>query len=134
MARLSHLGYAGDADIGENTNIGCGNITANSRQRQQAPHHHWNEYARARATVFGSVEVGVAPTLPQEPSCAERATGALSMNAMDQRIIEGGFSIAAMAPQRLKPRKGPRQFMIYNILLDSCRTVYSENIKTRRTF
>mgnify|MGYP002648126328 CR=1 FL=1 len=28
-AKLSHLGYAGDAEIGEYTNIGCGNITAN---------------------------------------------------------------------------------------------------------
>ena len=28
-AKLSHLGYAGDAVIGEHTNIGCGNITAN---------------------------------------------------------------------------------------------------------
>ncbi|WP_285726760.1 bifunctional UDP-N-acetylglucosamine diphosphorylase/glucosamine-1-phosphate N-acetyltransferase GlmU [Psychromicrobium xiongbiense] len=27
--KLSHLGYAGDAEIGEDTNIGCGNITAN---------------------------------------------------------------------------------------------------------
>ncbi|MGO1522332.1 MAG: bifunctional UDP-N-acetylglucosamine diphosphorylase/glucosamine-1-phosphate N-acetyltransferase GlmU [Nesterenkonia sp.] len=28
-SKLSHLGYAGDATIGESTNIGCGNITAN---------------------------------------------------------------------------------------------------------
>ncbi|WP_417216937.1 bifunctional UDP-N-acetylglucosamine diphosphorylase/glucosamine-1-phosphate N-acetyltransferase GlmU [Arthrobacter sp.] len=28
-SKLSHLGYAGDAEIGEYTNIGCGNITAN---------------------------------------------------------------------------------------------------------
>ncbi|MGY2743234.1 bifunctional UDP-N-acetylglucosamine diphosphorylase/glucosamine-1-phosphate N-acetyltransferase GlmU [Pseudarthrobacter sp. O4] len=28
-SKLSHLGYAGDAEIGEGTNIGCGNITAN---------------------------------------------------------------------------------------------------------
>ena len=28
-SKLSHLGYAGDAEIGEFTNIGCGNITAN---------------------------------------------------------------------------------------------------------
>ena len=28
-SKLSHLGYAGDATIGEHTNIGCGNITAN---------------------------------------------------------------------------------------------------------
>ncbi|GHG48504.1 bifunctional protein GlmU [Sinomonas cellulolyticus] len=28
-AKLSHLGYAGDAEIGEGANIGCGNITAN---------------------------------------------------------------------------------------------------------
>ncbi|RII41973.1 bifunctional UDP-N-acetylglucosamine diphosphorylase/glucosamine-1-phosphate N-acetyltransferase GlmU [Galactobacter valiniphilus] len=27
--KLSHLGYAGDAEIGEDTNIGCGNITSN---------------------------------------------------------------------------------------------------------
>ncbi|WP_268815207.1 bifunctional UDP-N-acetylglucosamine diphosphorylase/glucosamine-1-phosphate N-acetyltransferase GlmU [Sinomonas albida] len=28
-AKLSHLGYVGDAEVGEGTNIGCGNITAN---------------------------------------------------------------------------------------------------------
>ena len=28
-SKLSHLGYAGDAEIGEDTNIGCGTITAN---------------------------------------------------------------------------------------------------------
>lgn len=28
-SKLSHLGYMGDAEIGEFTNIGCGNITAN---------------------------------------------------------------------------------------------------------
>ncbi|MUK02256.1 bifunctional UDP-N-acetylglucosamine diphosphorylase/glucosamine-1-phosphate N-acetyltransferase GlmU [Vibrio cholerae] len=28
-SKLSHLGYAGDTEIGEYTNIGCGNITAN---------------------------------------------------------------------------------------------------------
>lgn len=28
-SKLSHLGYAGDAEIGSDTNIGCGNITAN---------------------------------------------------------------------------------------------------------
>ncbi|MGP5396246.1 bifunctional UDP-N-acetylglucosamine diphosphorylase/glucosamine-1-phosphate N-acetyltransferase GlmU [Arthrobacter rhombi] len=28
-SKLSHLGYAGDAEIGEYSNIGCGNITAN---------------------------------------------------------------------------------------------------------
>lgn len=28
-SKLSHLGYAGDAEIGEDSNIGCGNITAN---------------------------------------------------------------------------------------------------------
>ena len=28
-SKLSHLGYAGDAEIGTDTNIGCGNITAN---------------------------------------------------------------------------------------------------------
>jgi bifunctional UDP-N-acetylglucosamine pyrophosphorylase/glucosamine-1-phosphate N-acetyltransferase len=28
-SKLSHLGYAGDAEIGEYTNIGCGTITAN---------------------------------------------------------------------------------------------------------
>ena len=36
--KVPHLSYIGDADIGENTNIGAGNITANYDGRKQAPH------------------------------------------------------------------------------------------------
>ena len=35
--KVPHLSYIGDADIGEGTNIGAGNITANYDGAQQAP-------------------------------------------------------------------------------------------------
>ena len=35
--KVPHLSYIGDADIGEGTNIGAGNITANYDGKQQAP-------------------------------------------------------------------------------------------------
>ena len=35
--KVPHLSYIGDTDIGENTNIGAGNITANYDGRTQAP-------------------------------------------------------------------------------------------------
>ena len=37
-AKVPHLSYIGDADLGEGTNIGAGTITANYDGAQQAPH------------------------------------------------------------------------------------------------
>ena len=89
-AKLSHLGYAGDAEIGENTNIGCGNITAN-----------YDGVKKHRTVIGAEVRTGsntvfTAPvTLGDGSYTAAGAVvrkdvppGALTMNAMDQRIIE----------------------------------------------
>jgi bifunctional UDP-N-acetylglucosamine pyrophosphorylase/glucosamine-1-phosphate N-acetyltransferase len=57
--KLSHLGYAGDATIGEDTNIGCGNITSNYDGVNK---HHTTIGSQVRTganTVFiAPVEVG----------------------------------------------------------------------------
>ena len=37
-AKVPHLSYVGDADIGEGSNLGAGTITANYDGREQAPH------------------------------------------------------------------------------------------------
>lgn len=89
-AKLSHLGYAGDTEIGENTNIGCGNITAN-----------YDGVKKHRTVIGAEVRTGsntvfTAPvTLGDGSYTAAGAVvrkdvppGALTMNAMDQRIIE----------------------------------------------
>ncbi len=36
--KVPHLSYLGDADVGEESNIGASNVTANYDGRQQAPH------------------------------------------------------------------------------------------------
>lgn len=90
-AKLSHLGYAGDAEIGENTNIGCGNITANYDGVQK---HRTVIGAEVRT---GSNTVFTAPVIIGDGAYTAAGAvvrkdvppGALTMNAMDQRIIEG---------------------------------------------
>ncbi len=37
-AKVPHLSYIGDADVGEGTNLGAATITANYDGREQAPH------------------------------------------------------------------------------------------------
>lgn len=89
-AKLSHLGYAGDADIGENTNIGCGNITANYDGVNKHRTIIGTEVRTGSNTVFTApVEVGDgAYTAAGAVVRKNVPPGALSMNAMDQRIIE----------------------------------------------
>lgn len=90
-AKLSHLGYAGDAEIGEYANIGCGNITANydgvNKHRTVIGAH----------TRTGSNTVFIAPvTVGDGAYTAAGATvredvpaGALALNAVQQRNLEG---------------------------------------------
>ena len=47
-SKVPHLSYIGDADVGEGTNIGAGNITANYDGRDQAPHHDRRPRAHER--------------------------------------------------------------------------------------
>jgi len=89
-AKLSHLGYAGDAEIGENTNIGCGNITANYDGVQKHRTVIGAEVRTGSNTVFTApVSIGDgAYTAAGAVVRKDVPPGALTMNAMDQRIIE----------------------------------------------
>src|SRR5699024_4372301 len=89
-AKLSHLGYAGDADIGENTNIGCGNITANYDGVNKHRTTIGAEVRTGSNTVFTApVEIGDgAYTAAGAVVRKNVPAGPLTMNAVDQRIIE----------------------------------------------
>ncbi len=49
-AKVPHLSYIGDADVGEGTNLGASTITANYDGREQAPHDDRQERARRACT------------------------------------------------------------------------------------
>src|SRR5699024_9254981 len=89
-AKLSHLGYAGDAEIGENANIGCGNITANYDGINKHRTVIGAEVRTGSNTVFTApVTVGDgAYTAAGAVIRNDVPPGALSMNAVDQRTIE----------------------------------------------
>lgn len=89
-AKLSHLGYAGDAEIGENANIGCGNITANYDGVNKHRTVIGAEVRTGSNTVFTApVEIGDgAYTAAGAIIRNDVPAGALSMNAVDQRTIE----------------------------------------------
>lgn len=89
-AKLSHLGYAGDAEIGENSNIGCGNITANYDGVKKHRTIIGAEVRTGSNTVFTApVEIGDgAYTAAGAVIRNDVPAGALSMNAVDQRTIE----------------------------------------------
>ncbi|MBG0738315.1 bifunctional UDP-N-acetylglucosamine diphosphorylase/glucosamine-1-phosphate N-acetyltransferase GlmU [Paeniglutamicibacter antarcticus] len=90
-SKLSHLGYAGDAEIGEDTNIGCGNITAN----YDGENKHRTIIGSGVRT--GSNTVFVAPVVVGNGAYSGAGTvirkdvpaGALSVNASGQRTMEG---------------------------------------------
>ncbi|MDN6172183.1 MAG: bifunctional UDP-N-acetylglucosamine diphosphorylase/glucosamine-1-phosphate N-acetyltransferase GlmU, partial [Yaniella sp.] len=89
-AKLSHLGYAGDAEIGENANIGCGNITANYDGVNKHRTVIGAEVRTGSNTVFTApVEIGDgAYTAAGAVIRKDVPAGALAMNAMEQRTIE----------------------------------------------
>ena len=50
-AKVPHLSYVGDAEVGEDTNVGAGNITANASHRPDRP--------KGRTTIGRNVRTGV---------------------------------------------------------------------------
>ncbi|WP_268933782.1 bifunctional UDP-N-acetylglucosamine diphosphorylase/glucosamine-1-phosphate N-acetyltransferase GlmU [Sinomonas notoginsengisoli] len=90
-AKLSHLGYAGDAEIGEGANIGCGNITANY---DGVDKHRTVIGAHVRT---GSNTVFVAPVTVGDGAYTAAGAivrkdvpaGALSLSVAPQRNAEG---------------------------------------------
>lgn len=89
-AKLSHLGYAGDAEIGENSNIGCGNVTANYDGVNKHRTIIGSEVRTGSNTVFTApVKIGDgAYTAAGAVIRKDVPAGALAMNAVDQRTIE----------------------------------------------
>jgi bifunctional UDP-N-acetylglucosamine pyrophosphorylase/glucosamine-1-phosphate N-acetyltransferase len=90
-AKVPHLSYVGDAEIGEGTNIGAGTIVAN-----------YDGVAKHRTTVgrharTGSNNTFVAPVTIGDGAVTGGGTvvrrdvppGALAVNDTDQRVIEG---------------------------------------------
>jgi len=109
-SKLSHLGYAGDAEIGEDTNIGCGNITANYDGEKK------HRTVIGSGVRTGSNTVFVAPVTVGDGAYSGAGTvirkdvpaGALAVNAAGQRNSEGwvianrpGSNSALLAAARL---------------------------------
>ena len=90
-SKLSHLGYAGDAEIGEFTNIGCGNITANydgvNKHRTKIGSH----VRTSSNTVFvAPVEVGDGAYTGAGAVVRKNVpAGALALSVAPQRNTEG---------------------------------------------
>lgn len=90
-SKLSHLGYAGDAEIGEYTNIGCGNITANydgvDKHRTVIGSHvrtSSNTVFVAPVTVGDGAYTGAGAVVRKDIPA-----GALGLSIAPQRNIEG---------------------------------------------
>lgn len=89
--KLSHLGYAGDAEIGEYSNIGCGNITANYDGERKHRTVIGSHVRTASNTVFiAPVEVGDgAYTGAGAVIRKDVPAGALGLSVAPQRNAEG---------------------------------------------
>ncbi len=86
-SKLSHLGYAGDTDIGEDTNIGCGNITAN-----------YDGENKHRTVIGSGVRTGSNTVFVAPVTVGDGAfTGA---GAIVRRDVPAGALTLTVAPQR----------------------------------
>ncbi|WP_104117843.1 bifunctional UDP-N-acetylglucosamine diphosphorylase/glucosamine-1-phosphate N-acetyltransferase GlmU [Arthrobacter sp. B1805] len=90
-SKLSHLGYAGDAKIGEYTNIGCGNITANydgvNKHRTVIGSHvrtSSNTVFVAPVTVGDGAYTGAGAVIRKDVPA-----GALGISVAPQRNLDG---------------------------------------------
>jgi bifunctional UDP-N-acetylglucosamine pyrophosphorylase / glucosamine-1-phosphate N-acetyltransferase len=93
-AKIPHLSYIGDADVGERTNLGAATITANYDGR-----------AKHRTTVGGGVRTGVDTTLVAPVSVGDDAvTGAGSVITED--VPPGALGIARARQQNIEGYAG----------------------------
>lgn len=89
--KLSHLGYAGDAEIGEFTNIGCGNITANYDGEKKHRTKIGSHVRTSSNTVFvAPVEIGDGAYTGAGAIVRKNVpAGALALSVAPQRNSEG---------------------------------------------
>ena len=58
-SKASHLAYLGDADIGEETNIGAGTITCNYDGKKQKYNQSWQKsFIGTNSSLVAPVEIG----------------------------------------------------------------------------
>ncbi|UYQ78310.1 bifunctional UDP-N-acetylglucosamine diphosphorylase/glucosamine-1-phosphate N-acetyltransferase GlmU [Glutamicibacter sp. JL.03c] len=90
-SKLSHLGYAGDAEIGEFTNIGCGNITANYDGEKKHRTKIGSHVRTSSNTVFvAPVEIGDGAYTGAGAIVRKNVpAGALALTVAPQRNTEG---------------------------------------------
>ena len=90
-AKVPHLSYVGDATVGERTNIGAANVTAN-----------WDGYTKHRTTIGADVRTGSDTIMVAPVSIGDGAItgagsviskdvppGALAVERTEQRIVQG---------------------------------------------
>jgi bifunctional UDP-N-acetylglucosamine pyrophosphorylase/glucosamine-1-phosphate N-acetyltransferase len=110
-AKVPHLSYIGDAEIGEDTNIGAGNITAN-----------YDGFRKHRTTVGARVKTGsdcvlVAPVTIGDDAMTgagsiiteEVPAGALGIARARQRVIEDFTRRAAAKARAASENSGGHQ-------------------------
>ena len=86
-SKLSHLGYAGDAEIGEDTNIGCGNVIAN-----------YDGVNKHRTVIGSGVRTGSNTVFVAPVTVGDGAfTGA---GAIVRKDVPAGALTLSVAPQR----------------------------------
>lgn len=90
-SKLSHLGYAGDAEIGEYSNIGCGNITANYDGEKKHRTKIGSHVRTSSNTVFvAPVEIGDGAYTGAGAVVRKNVpAGALALSVAPQRNSEG---------------------------------------------
>ena len=90
-AKVPHLSYIGDADVGEDANIGAGTITANYDGRRQAPHEDRKTREDRRPHAFvAPVDVGDgAYTGAGSVITEDVPDGALGIARPKQKNVEG---------------------------------------------
>ena len=89
-AKVPHLSYVGDAEVGEDTNVGAGNITANASHRPDRP--------KGRTTIGRNVRTGVDNTFDAPVEIGDDAW--IAPGAVITENVPPG-SLAGFAPRQV---------------------------------
>jgi bifunctional UDP-N-acetylglucosamine pyrophosphorylase/glucosamine-1-phosphate N-acetyltransferase len=98
-AKVPHLAYMGDAEIGDDTNIGAGSITANLGHRPSSP--------KERTVIGGDVRVGVDTVFVAPVSIGDDAWIAAG-SVITEDVPPGALAIARARQENKEGRGGKR--------------------------